>query len=243
MLPNLKVLFCGVVFGLLLFAVTGAGVMLPDSNTRVGEVPQIGRPMMQQMIADEPAQAQFHIMMVARRSEELERLRERAAFEVESAPTQSESDLAKSAVIDNPTSDEVLVTDVAAPASRPSGAVGGGSATEAAPPSGAAEVASATNSGSVQVSLKESGAEVAPAEAAPTLPSLVQVAALLPASADGDASERAPNLLTVPLPPLRPTGRTSAVHRRILHRVHRVVEAPPDTFGQSLFARPLLPPR
>jgi hypothetical protein len=79
MLPNLKFLFCGVVFGLLLFAVTGAGVMLPDSRTRVGEMPEIGRPMMQQAVAEEPAPAQFYTMTLARRSEELERLRGHAS--------------------------------------------------------------------------------------------------------------------------------------------------------------------
>jgi len=62
MLPNLKILICGVVFGLLLFAATGAGVMLPDSHTRVGEMPEVGRPMMQRVMAEEPALAQFHLM-------------------------------------------------------------------------------------------------------------------------------------------------------------------------------------
>src|SRR5215467_659015 len=80
MLPNLKFLIGGVVFGLLLFAVTGAGVTLPDSYTRVGAPPEIGRPMMQGMIAGEPAKAQLYAMAASRRNEELQRLRERDLF-------------------------------------------------------------------------------------------------------------------------------------------------------------------
>src|SRR6266436_608072 len=122
MLPNLKILICGVVFALLLFAVTGAGVLLPESYTRVGEMPEVGRPMMQRMIADEPAQAQFHILTVARRSEELDRLRERAALEV--APAQPVPDLLQPAVIENSAPDGVLATVAATPALQPSGAMG-----------------------------------------------------------------------------------------------------------------------
>jgi hypothetical protein len=82
MLPNLKFMMCGVLFCFLLFAVTGAGVMLPDSRTHVGETPEIGRPMMQRSIAGVPAQSQFYRMTVARRDDELEQLRERASSEI-----------------------------------------------------------------------------------------------------------------------------------------------------------------
>src|SRR5260370_39029877 len=100
MLPNLKFLVCGILFCVLLFAAAGAGVMLPDSRTHIGEMPEIGRPMMQRSMADVPAQAQVYMMTVARRSDELERLREPAA--VETAPAQQEPDFAKS---DRPRSD------------------------------------------------------------------------------------------------------------------------------------------
>jgi len=102
MLPNLKFLIGGVVFVLLLFAVTGASVTLPDSYTRVGSPPEIGRPMMQGMIAEEPAKAQFYATMVVRRNEELQRLRERDLFrdlvEVASAPMRTESNLQQRAL-------------------------------------------------------------------------------------------------------------------------------------------------
>lgn len=98
MLPNLKFMICGILFCFLLFAVTGAGVMLPDSRTRIGEMPEIGRPMMQRSIADVPAQSQVYMTTVARRSDELERLRERASVEIAEAPAQPEPDPSKPAV-------------------------------------------------------------------------------------------------------------------------------------------------
>jgi hypothetical protein len=87
MLPNLAFMICGILFCLLLFAVTGAGIMLPDSRTRIGEMPEIGRPMMQRSMAEVPAQSQIY-MMTARRSDELERLREGASEEIAAAPAQ-----------------------------------------------------------------------------------------------------------------------------------------------------------
>ena len=221
MLPNLKILICGVVFGPLLFAVTGAGVLLPDSNTRVGEMPEIGRPMMQRIIAEEPAH--FRIMTVARRSEELERLRELSAVEV--APAQLEPDLLKPAVVENPVSDDVLVTDVAGPV---------------LPPPGAMETASGTASGPLQVRPTETSTDVPPDDASP-----MQVATLPATPPDGDLTEHAPSVLNVPRPPLRPIARTSSIPKRVFHRKPRIAQppTPSDTFGQSLFARPLLGPR
>jgi len=221
MLPNLKILIGGVVFALFLFAVTGTGVLLPESYTRVGEMPEIGRPMMQRMIADEPAQAQFHIMTVARRSEELDRLRERSARDV--APAQPESDLLKPAVVENPVTDNILTTDAAAPALQSSEAIGS---------------VAGTASGSLQVRPTETGADVAPENGQP-----VEVAALSPTSADADLTERAPSMLQVPLPPQRPAARTSVIHKRVLHQKYQAAQAPSDTVGQSPFPWPFLQPR
>ena len=219
MLPNLKILICGVVFAPLLFAVTGAGVVLPDSYTRVGEMPGIGRPMMQRMIADEPAQTQFYIMTAARRSEELERLRELAVLEV--APVQPDLDLVKPAVVENPVSDSILATDVMAPTPQPTGAMG---------------IVSGTAAGSVHLRPAEIRAEASDDA------DLMQVAALLPTPMDADLSERAPVLLKVPLPPLRPTARIGGIHRRVLQRKPGPAPAPPDSLAQSLFLRsPTLP--
>ena len=219
MLPNLKILIGGVVFALFLFAVTGTGVLLPESYTRVGEMPEIGRPMMQRMIADEPAQAQFHIMTVARRSEELDRLRERSARDV--APAQPESDLLKPAVVENPVTDNILTTDAAAPALQSSAATG-----------------IAPGTASLQGRPTEIETDVAPDNGQP-----VQVAALSPTSADADLTERAPSVLQVPLPPQRPAARTSVIPRRVLHWKNQATQPPSDTVGQSPFPWPFLQPR
>jgi hypothetical protein len=227
MLPNLKILICGVVFGPLLFAVTGAGVLLPDSNTRVGEMPEIGRPMMQRMIAEEPAQAQFRVVTVARRSEELERLRERSAVEVAPplVPAPLEPDLLEPAVVENPVSDDVLVTDVAGPVLQPSGA---------------AETVSGAASGPLQVRPTETNTDVPPDDINP-----VQVATLPATSVEAELTESGPSALNVPVPPPRPIVRMGSIPTRVFHRKHRIVQPPVpfDTFGQRLFARPLLPPR
>ncbi|HMA73692.1 MAG TPA: hypothetical protein VKP67_19745 [Xanthobacteraceae bacterium] len=226
MLPNLRILICGVVFGPLLFAATGAGVLRPDSYTRVGEMPEVSRPMMQRVIVDEPAQAQFHLMNVARRSEELERLRERSVLEVASVLAQPESDLSGPAILENPASDDISATDMAAPGARPSGGTG---------------TVPETSSGSVQVRAAEIETDAAP-RADPVL-----VATLPSSSAEADQIERAPSLLKVPLPPLRLPPGTGGIHRHVLHRkpgdVQGVVQAPPDTLGQILFGPSLLAPQ
>jgi hypothetical protein len=91
MLPNFKIVIGGVLIFVLLFAVTGAGVVTPQIYTRVGAMPEIGRPMMQRVIGDEPALAQ--LPSSTRRGDEL-RLRElatlAAVLEPPAAPSQDE---------------------------------------------------------------------------------------------------------------------------------------------------------
>ena len=45
MLPNFKIVIGGILIFVLLFAVTGAGVVAPQIYTRVGAMPEIGRPL------------------------------------------------------------------------------------------------------------------------------------------------------------------------------------------------------
>jgi hypothetical protein len=211
MLPNLKILICGLVFGLLLFAVTGAGVKLPDSYTRVGEMPEIGRPMMQRMIAEEPAQARFHILTVVRRSEELERLRERASLEVASASMQMELGVLKLTVISDPISDGVLGEDLGPPPYPPAHA---GEGKEGA------GTMSGTASGSFKVLPAKMGSDVRPDDL-----DRARVAALPPNSVDRDLNEPAARLMKIPRPPSRRTATINGIHRRVLHRKHRVAHA------------------
>jgi len=53
MLPDLKVVVCGIAFCILLFVAAGS-VTLPESRTHVGEIPELARPMMQESIAETP---------------------------------------------------------------------------------------------------------------------------------------------------------------------------------------------
>jgi hypothetical protein len=194
MLPNLKFLVGGVVFGLLLFAVAGAGVMLPDSHTRVGEMPEVGRPMMQRVMAEEPALAQFY---TARRSEGLERLREPASLVLASASTRTKPNLVKPTVVADRSSASIFAQHVEAPVSQCTGATG---------------IMSKTASGSVPVPRAETGSDVIRNE-------FDRIAAL-PPSADGDLN--APTLrLVVPLPHSRRFARIHNFHRRAFHRKHR----------------------
>jgi hypothetical protein len=75
MLPNFKIVIGGILILVLLFAVTGAGVVAPQIYTRVGAMPEIGRPLMQRVIADESALLSTSL----RRGDEL-RLHELAAL-------------------------------------------------------------------------------------------------------------------------------------------------------------------
>ena len=59
-----------------MLAVTGSGLITPETRTRIGEMPEVGRPMMQQMITEPAGQAQFMVLELSRRAEELARLRD-----------------------------------------------------------------------------------------------------------------------------------------------------------------------
>ena len=62
MLPDLKVVVCGIAFCVLLFVAAG-GVTLPESPTHVGEMPELARPMMQESVAETPEAPPLFAMM------------------------------------------------------------------------------------------------------------------------------------------------------------------------------------
>jgi hypothetical protein len=76
MLPNFTVVICGAILTVVMLAVTGSGLITPETRTRIGEMPEVGRPMMQQMITEPAGQAQFMVLELSRRAEELARLRD-----------------------------------------------------------------------------------------------------------------------------------------------------------------------
>jgi hypothetical protein len=241
MLPNLKFLVCGILFCVLLFAAAGAGVMLPDSRTRIGEMPEIGRPMMQRSMADVPAQAQVYMMTAARRSDELEQLREPAAA------TPPEPDLLKPDLpkADLPKPDPANADAVQQDWPKPD-------VVAAATTDGARVVNPAVNP-APGTSPGEAATSIHPPAAPPDPPAETrrddstdearppqQVAALAPA-AEPAAEERTPvpRYVNVPLPLPRPAV-FNREHAHMLHHRRRV--APPhDTANPGLAAGQVAP--
>jgi hypothetical protein len=178
MLPNFTVVICGAVLTVLMLAVAGSGLIAPETHIRVGAMPEIGRPMMQGMIAEPAAREQFAALEMSRRAEELVRLRDLAPAVADPTPT---------AVQDEPVQP---ATDFAAPTPQPPSDVAGASAvsTEAEPAAvpeaaPAAVAGQATDSEAAPVAIAEPlsaaaapaapGTEAAPvpvAIAEPTLP-------------------------------------------------------------------------
>jgi hypothetical protein len=74
MLPNFTIVICGAVLTVMMLAVTGSGLVTPETRTRIGEMPEVGRPMMQRMISEPAGQAQFAALELSRRAEEIGRL-------------------------------------------------------------------------------------------------------------------------------------------------------------------------
>lgn len=229
MLPNLKFLVCGILFCVLLFVVTGAGVMLPDSRTRIGEMPEIGRPMMQRSMAGIPAQAQVDLqvdLMTARRNDELERLREPA--ETATEPDQPNPGSPKPDLV-------AIVTPDGVPTANPEATADGvagedGATAMPAPPAAATHPA-------------EARSDDPPKEASP----LPQVAARAPPSAEDSPAMR--RLVNVPLPTPRPADLSGLNrHVRIFHRRRHAlpqystaISAPPSQTvipGQAIGANP-----
>jgi hypothetical protein len=90
MLPSFKIVLGALLLCAVLFAISGAGIVLPESHTRFGEVPEVGRSMMQPMIGKERAQERLQRLNTARRAEQLEELRERTLLELATSPAPAE---------------------------------------------------------------------------------------------------------------------------------------------------------
>ena len=92
MLPNFTVVICGAVLTVLMLAVAGSGLIDPQTRTRIGAMPEISRPMMQGMITEPAARAQFAALEASRRAEELMRLRDLAPAVAEPVPSAEHND-------------------------------------------------------------------------------------------------------------------------------------------------------
>src|SRR5262249_56904720 len=70
------IVICGAILTVMMLAVTGSGLVTPETRTRIGEMPEVGRPMVQRMIPEQAGQAQFAALELSRRAEEIGRLRD-----------------------------------------------------------------------------------------------------------------------------------------------------------------------
>jgi hypothetical protein len=97
MLPNFTIVICGAILTVMMLAVTGSVLVTPETRTRIGEMPEIGRPMVQRMIPEQAAQAQFAALDLSRRAEEIGRLRDLAppALVSEPAPAARDDELVR----------------------------------------------------------------------------------------------------------------------------------------------------
>ncbi len=247
MLPSLKFFICGVLFCVLLFILAGAGVVTPDSRTHIGEMPEVGRPMMQRSMAEMPAQTQVYMMAAARRSDEMEQPRV--------VPTFVESEGAARRIDELEQPREVAPADAApgdaAPASQPEP----GTASRDASGLSSEVMADATPAGEMTPPTADGspGVDGAPAAQVHTGPptefpsddrtddagSSPQVAVLAPLAAeDVSVVHSAAN---VPLPLPRPSALNGLRrHARVLHRRHRPVQ-PYDTGSAGVAAGQAVP--
>lgn len=87
MLPKFRVILGGVVLTLLALMASGWGLVpIQESYTRIGDIPQVGRHLVQQAIMVSPEQHQFATAVAARRMDELQRLRDLPLLAVAASP-------------------------------------------------------------------------------------------------------------------------------------------------------------
>jgi hypothetical protein len=183
MLPNFTVVICGAVLTVLMLAVAGSGLIDPQTRTRIGAMPEIGRPMMQRMITEPAARGQFAALETSRRADELMRLRDLAPAVADPALTAEHDDPVQPAV------------ESADPASQPpSDAVAAAAASTEAEPTAVAEAVRAAAAeappATVAPTASATGAEAAPAPVAIAEPT--SAIAVEEATTPDDAAAPAP---------------------------------------------------
>jgi hypothetical protein len=186
MLPNFKIVIGGVLIFVLLFAVTGAGVVTPQTYTRIGAMPEIGRPLMQRVIADESAQ----LSTALRRGDEV-RQHELATLVAIPVP-QAAPDPDEPVMIERAEDEKSAIESIAA----------ANASTSAAPPSGGLDSTAATPPVS-----SAKGELVAATAAAPSAPAARPTAAAAALILDADQATPAADAL----PQAGPASRQGAL--------------------------------
>jgi hypothetical protein len=111
MLPNLR-LILGTMIATVLVAAAGAG-LLANREPRAAGIPYVGRPLVQQAIAEDPDAQHFALLAYARRTDELQRLLE-LPFAPARADAIENAGTATSAPADAPTPDDAKPATMAA---------------------------------------------------------------------------------------------------------------------------------
>jgi hypothetical protein len=245
MLPNFTIVICGAILTVMMLAVTGSGLVTPETRTRIGEMPEVGRPMVQRMIPEQAGQAQFAALELSRRAEEIGRLRDLAPPALVSEPALADPDrepaqeLAKEPAPaadavehpDEPATPAAPVVAAAppAPATAPVPAPAIVAAVDSAPPRAAPPPTQADDGG-------KAVADPAPADSRDTSAAVAAMEAMIPGTdATGSrpvaaladtvevtASVHLGPRLNVRLPRGRARAKAAAAVRRpVRHAIHR----------------------
>jgi len=232
MLPNYKIMIGAFLLSVILFAMTGVGIVMPETYTRIGEMPEVSRPMMQRMITDEPEQARFRILNLVRRSEELGRLRQLALLDVPELTATAQPLPVEPAMVEKSEPDAVTAPTLMTVkiATAPTGS-------STAEPVEAPSIADVAAGPTPSADLRSDEA-LGTATAGGAGPSEAPMVAALPATPPDDVAPTAP--ITngkIRIPRVRPAARAS-IRRRPAPRTHHIARAPsiqPGLFGQTAF--------
>jgi hypothetical protein len=242
MLPNFKIVIGGILIFVLLFAVTGAGVVTPQIYTRIGAMPEIGRPMVQRVIADDSAQVSTSL----RRGDEL-RLHELATLvaiaEPPAAPDRNEQAMIeRDADEKSDAATEPIVATIASDSASAAPPPGGRDSIAAPPVLSAQEPVAATTAAAT---VPDGGAESMPgadrAKPAAVVPSQAR-AASRQGALEGDLTKPGDGNHSARSDAPKRHHRIAAHTRKRLAAAHRLRQATPATsnpafnmFGQTSF--------
>jgi hypothetical protein len=233
---------------------TGSGLVTPETRTRIGEMPEIGRPMVQRMIPEQAGQAQFAALDLSRRAEEIGRLRDLAppALVSEPAPAARDDELVQEPAKDpapepvateHPDEPTAPVVTAAPPAPVVVAAAAPAPPPPAAPPAALPPVPPADDSG-------KAPADTPPADSRDTAAVAVNaVEAMVPGvsgadatgsravSAPADTVEVAPSVHLGARPNLRlPRGRAQAKAPAAVDAVEAIIPGADATGSRAVAA-------
>jgi hypothetical protein len=254
MLPNFTIVICGAILTVMMLAMTGSGLVTPETRTRIGEMPEIGRPMVQRMIPEQAGQAQFAALDLSRRAEEIGRLRDLAppALVSEPAPAARDDELVQEPAKDpapepvateHPDEPTAPVVTAAPPAPVVVAAAAPAPPPPAAPPAALPPVPPADDSG-------KAPADTPPADSRDTAAVAVNaVEAMVPGvsgadatgsravSAPADTVEVAPSVHLGARPNLRlPRGRAQAKAPAAVDAVEAIIPGADATGSRAVAA-------